>query len=216
MEQNETLVLYEQQAALANSSNWKDRISALLLDLFSPENKHKREEHEKFILEYYKKYITFDEIGEASVENLYNLVYQENWEIFQEIGDIDFYENYLSSFIEENPDYKNNPDDYSEDIWEQIDETANDWWQEYYPVLLDETMEYIMEILDKYNLCYEYSGSHDIYDYVKYNEIVAYRNDCQNLMFPEIHLDHLSYCCNHYYGPVLNEEEALRTRLVNK
>jgi hypothetical protein len=197
---SETLTVYDDKAQI--------KMDILLSGLISPYNSAMSDEIEEVVLKMY--YDAVEKDGEIpDMEIIMMMINNYNWNIFHKIAEIDFYTNYYEQVIQENG--RDTVD--GEFIEKYIASLADQHWEGRYYDMLDENPEFVMEILDSNNLCYEYSRQDEFYTYFSrsYNDILIVKNDAQNLMFPEIHLEQMNFALQD-----LTEDEVLNTMIFNK
>ena len=202
-----------EQTMLADpfSGDMKEKTDILLLGIISPYNHKNRKEHEEFALEVYDRLVRADKIVPLS-DDIIQEVVAFNWIIFRKIASLDFYKSYYKNYIE---DFEGEEKDIEEAINGAINELADGWWEAHYYDLMADVPEYVCDILDDKDHCYEYGATSDIresYNQHRPNENVKiYKNDAQNIMFPEVHLDQMSFTSSEY-----TDDELLRTIVINK
>jgi len=196
--------LYDQtMITVSEMSTYKSKIEVLLLGLIIPDNYVDREEHEICILNSYKECVAECK-GIPNYDDIAQDIINYNWEIFSEIAELDFYENY----------YPGNEEGHDEqEIIDAIAQLTDDWWEEHYYSLMSNVPEYIEDILDANDCCYEFSDSSEmITDYNIYHggDVKIYKNDAQNIMFPEVHLEQMYFAKSDYL-----DEDILQVSVVN-
>ncbi|MCX8074133.1 MAG: hypothetical protein N2749_00915 [Clostridia bacterium] len=181
---------------------FEEKKDMLLKDIISPYNHPFMYEAEKLIIMFYHNTLIknnkIPSIDEISIQ-----VMNYNWNIMHKIAEIDFYTNH----------YKNTEYNLSSsDIEYCIAQIADNLLSSYYYDFFAENDEFITDVLDEKKLCYECSSDHILYQYFSRpdNNVEIYKNDCQILMFSDVHLEQMSFALNE-----IRESEVLNISIVN-
>lgn len=191
------------ELALSKLSDFDSKVQALLDCLVSPYSdgtigNSSAERDESIITELYFLILKRGQ-GAPTITELTQDIMDYNYDIFYEIAQLDYYENYYGG--NGKPTSKFNVK-YQSD--EMIARLQNKWWDELFLEASFGVAGYIEQFLDQKQMVYEAHESDMLYEehHLYYSQIIIYKNDCQNILVPQFHEDSLSYM-----GDEITQEE---------
>lgn len=155
--------------------SFEDRAAQILDKMIIPgsnEEPNYKRNVEKILSTYYDFFKTHKKVPD--IDDIACYVNEYNGDIIQEIASMDFSENYYTGYMS------------NEEIEYHVVRLNNEWWDNYGLYPSTEMDEYIMWILDDNKYLYRYSDNHVSYSYYTrpYDDVVIYKNNCQNILVP--------------------------------